>query len=219
MKKLFLIIITSLTFISCTIQKDFYQNGKLKAQGKITNEIKNGKWKHFYDNGNLFQIGKYSNGEKTGKWEIFQENGNREAIGTFIEGKKHGIWKSYHTNGTIYTETEWDNGKLTSIISRYDEEGHKVDKDTFTNENEAMNLYDIDRNLNFIIHGIDNKIPQEYLNFKEKYGIGLIIENCAIDPFSFRRASKNNQMISEYLNKKYGAKWQDELPIKPYGIK
>ncbi|SEA67940.1 MORN repeat variant [Flavobacterium gillisiae] len=194
MKKLFLVIITILTLISCTVQKDFYQNGNLKAKGKITNNIKHGKWKLFY------------------------ENGNREQIGTFIEGKKAGIWKSYHTNGSIYSEQEWHNGNLTRIISYYDEEGNKMDIDPFKNVNETARLYDIDRNLNFIIHGIDNKIPLEYLNFKEKYGIGLIIENCAIDPFSFKRATKNNQMISEYLNKKYGRDWLDELPSKPYGI-
>lgn len=194
MKKLFLIIITILTLISCTMQKDFYQNGNLKAKGKITNNIKHGKWKLFY------------------------ENGNREQIGTFIQGKKAGIWKSYHTNGSIHAEKEWDNDKLTRIISCYDEKGNKMDIDTFNNVNETAKLYDIDGNLNFIIHGIDNKIPREYLNFKEKYGIGLIIENCAIDPFSFKRATKNNQMISEYLNKKYGKDWLDELPSKPYGI-
>jgi hypothetical protein len=194
MKKLFLIIITILTLISCTIQKDFYQNGNLKAKGKITNNIKHGKWKLFY------------------------ENGNREQIGTFIQGKKAGIWKSYHTNGSIHAEKEWDNDKLTRIISCYDEKGNKMDIDTFNNVNETARLYNIDGNLNFIIHGIDNKIPREYLNFKEKYGIGLIIENCAIDPFSFKRATKNNQMISEYLNKKYGKDWLDELPSKPYGI-
>lgn len=194
MKKLFLIIITILTLISCTIQKDFYQNGNLKAKGKITNNIKHGKWKLFY------------------------ENGNREQIGTFIQDKKAGIWKSYHTNGSIHAEKEWDNDKLTRIISCYDEKGNKMDVDTFNNVNETARLYDIDGNLNFIIHGIDNKIPREYLNFKEKYGIGLIIENCATDPFSFKRATKNNQRISEYLNKKYGKDWLDELPSKPYGI-
>jgi hypothetical protein len=42
-----------------------------------------------------------------------------------------------------------------------------MDVDTFNNVNETARLYDIDGNLNFIIHGIDNKIPREYLNFKE----------------------------------------------------
>ncbi|TDD76030.1 FEKKY domain-containing protein [Flavobacterium caseinilyticum] len=74
-------------------------------------------------------------------------------------------------------------------------------------------------NLNFISHGIDNSIPKEFSDFKEKYGIGLIKENCAIDPLSFKRATENNIMIADYLNKKYGEAWLKELPTKPFGIK
>jgi hypothetical protein len=73
--------------------------------------------------------------------------------------------------------------------------------------------------LNFIIHGIDNSIPKEFVQFKEKYGIGLIRENCVIDPLSFKKATENNQMIFDYLNKKYGKDWLNELPTKPFGIK
>ena len=74
-------------------------------------------------------------------------------------------------------------------------------------------------NLNFISHGIDNSIPKEFSDFKEKYGIGLIKENCAIDPLSFKRVTENNIMIADYLNKKYGEAWLKELPTKPFGIK
>ena len=73
--------------------------------------------------------------------------------------------------------------------------------------------------LNFIIHGIDSSIPEEYVRFKEKYGIGLIKENCVIDPLSFKKTRENNQMIFDYLNKKYGTDWLNELPTQPFGIK
>tara|TARA_R110000751_G_scaffold301158_1_gene413369 strand:+ start:742 stop:1389 length:648 start_codon:yes stop_codon:yes gene_type:complete len=73
--------------------------------------------------------------------------------------------------------------------------------------------------LNFIIHGIDSSIPKEYVDFKEKYGIGLIKKNCVIDPMSFKKATENNQMIFDFLNKKYGTEWQTELKTKPFGIK
>lgn len=76
-----------------------------------------------------------------------------------------------------------------------------------------------DGNLNFIVHGMDSSIPKEYVEFKEKYGVGLIKENCVIDPLSFKRATENNQMISDYLNKKYEEKWLKELPTKSFGFK
>jgi hypothetical protein len=73
--------------------------------------------------------------------------------------------------------------------------------------------------LNFIMHEINSSIPEEYVRFKEKYGIGLIKENCVIDPLSFKKTRENNQMIFDYLNKKYGTDWLNELPTKPFGIK
>ncbi|WP_016988525.1 hypothetical protein [Flavobacterium sp. ACAM 123] len=108
---------------------------------------------------------------------------------------------------------------LIKTISCYDQQGNKLDKDNFANDLETVQLNGINGNLNFIIYGINNRIPEEYMNFKEKYGIGLIIENCVIDPLSFKRATKNNQIISDYLDKKHGEGWLNELPTKPFGIK
>lgn len=95
-----------------------------------------------------------------------------------------------------------------------------------TNLNSHLNLTDeqIEQRIeagkiNFIISGIDSSIPEEYIKFKEKYGVGLVKENCAIDPLSFKRALENNQMIFDYLNKKYGTDWLNELSTKPLGIK
>ena len=73
--------------------------------------------------------------------------------------------------------------------------------------------------LNFIMNGIDSSIPEEYVGFKEKYGVGLVKENCVIDPISFKKTRENNEMIFDYLNRKYGTEWQNELKTKPFGIK
>jgi len=67
--------------------------------------------------------------------------------------------------------------------------------------------------LNFISHGIDATIPEEYVRFKEKYGIGLVKENCVIDPAAYKKATENNQMIVNFLTKKFGEKRQQRLPI------
>ncbi len=75
------------------------------------------------------------------------------------------------------------------------------------------------KTLNFVMNGIDNSIPKEYVLFKEKYGIGLVKENCVIDPVSLKKTRKHNKMIFDYLNKKYGTEWQTELKNRPFGIK
>lgn len=166
-----IIIFLVLLFLSCGAKKEIYENGNLKAKGRVSNDLKNGMWKQFYENGEIFQIGKYLNGKKTGEWKIFHQNGqlrqigkfnsgkqvgewnfyhpngNREGIGTLIDGKRNGIWKWYHTNGSLYTEREWYNGRLIKIISCYDGQGNVMDKGTFKEGDGTMKLYDIDGDL------------------------------------------------------------------------
>jgi len=172
MTKKFIVIISLLVFASCNIQKEFYENGEIKAKGKVENNKKNGKWKLYYENGNIFQIGAYSNGnevwnwktfhengkihqfgkfndgKQTGEWNFFYSNGDRRGIGTLNNGKRIGIWKWYfNNNGQIQTERSWNNGKLIEIICCYDGQGNKLDKGTLINGNGTMKLYDINGEL------------------------------------------------------------------------
>jgi hypothetical protein len=73
--------------------------------------------------------------------------------------------------------------------------------------------------VHFIMHGIDNSIPDEHIVFQKKYGISLKKENCVLDPLSFKRTTENNQIIANYLNKKYGDGWLLDLDVKPFGLK
>ena len=75
------------------------------------------------------------------------------------------------------------------------------------------------KNLSFIIHGINNEIPEDYSDFIEKFGIGFKTENCVVDPITFKKTTENNKRIIEYLNKTYGKDWIKELPTKPFGFK
>lgn len=118
--------------------------------------------------------------------------------------------------------------KKNTITIRLEEKKERISKTKYSHFplNKQTNLTDeqievkISKgNLNFIIHGIDNTIPEGFTEFKEKYGIGVQKENCVVDPLSFKRATENNKMISDYLTKKYGEDWLNELPTKPFGIK
>lgn len=171
MNRILLMIITFLTLTSCSLQKEFYENGNIKAKGKETSQLRNGKWKLFYESGNLGHMGKYLNGKEIGEWKTFHENGrlkqigkfndgkfssewhffhsngNREGIGTFINGKMNGTWLWYHTNGKINVEVLYEQGKLKRIISCVDGNGNKLDKGSFIEGNGTRKLYDIDGNL------------------------------------------------------------------------
>ena len=71
----------------------------------------------------------------------------------------------------------------------------------------------------FIMYGIANSIPDEYIAFQKKYGISLKKENCVLDPLSFKRTTENNRIIANYLNNKYGNGWMLDLTVKPFGLK
>ncbi len=73
--------------------------------------------------------------------------------------------------------------------------------------------------ISFIIHSMDNAILEEYVKFEKKYGISVVIQNCVIDPISYKKTTKHNKIIYNYLNKKYGKTWLSKLVIKPFGIK
>ncbi|AJR03883.1 hypothetical protein AW14_09865 [Siansivirga zeaxanthinifaciens CC-SAMT-1] len=72
--------------------------------------------------------------------------------------------------------------------------------------------------LNFIIHRIDNVFPDEYIKFKDMYGIGVLKKNCLTNPLDYEQARKNNRLISNYLNLIYGKSWLKKLKSKPLGV-
>lgn len=72
--------------------------------------------------------------------------------------------------------------------------------------------------LNFIIHSITADLPIGTAEFKATYGVGFVVENCALDPISYKRATENNQMIALYLDEKFGDTWWADLPVKPFGL-
>ena len=69
---------------------------------------------------------------------------------------------------------------------------------------------------NFINFGLG---IQDFSEFKKKYGIGNSNQGCVISGNIGSDATKNNQIIADYLDKKYGEVWREDLPFLPFGLK
>lgn len=69
---------------------------------------------------------------------------------------------------------------------------------------------------NFINFGLG---IQDFSEFKKKYGIGNYNQGCVISGNIGSDATKNNQLIANYLDKKYGESWRKDVPFLPYGLK
>lgn len=69
---LLLIIICS----SCsTSEKQYYENGRLKAEYTLSSSLRNGLFNEYYESGNLKRTGYYSDGKLNGKIQHFFEEG------------------------------------------------------------------------------------------------------------------------------------------------
>ena len=86
--------------------KEYYENGKLKAEGSYINKTPDGYWKFYYENGVLSSEGKY---DKKG-----------------MRDNKTGIWKTYYESGKIKSVTDYRNpgtGYHDPSVTEYDERG------------------------------------------------------------------------------------------------
>ena len=71
------------------------------------------------------------------------------------------------------------------------------------------------QNANFINFGLG---MQNFTDFKKKYGIGNKNQGCVISGSLSENATRNNEFIAAYLDKKYGLDWRKDLPFTPYGL-
>ena len=61
-------------------------------------------WRHFYENGKLKREGRLKNGKNDGLWKGYYENGELMEEGNFKIGKKVGSWKYYNQEGQLKTK-------------------------------------------------------------------------------------------------------------------
>ncbi|AZA52179.1 hypothetical protein [Chryseobacterium sp. G0201] len=67
----------------------------------------------------------------------------------------------------------------------------------------------------FIQFGIMSKNHQD---FRKKYNVDVVYENCVISPVISKLAEKNNVALAKNLTEKYGETWKKDLGIIPYGL-
>lgn len=88
-------------------EKHFYQNGKLKMQGKFLNGKRDGEWKSYFANAQIQSTGTFTNGLRTGEVKTYQPNGILIYEGFYKEGKQYGHWKFYTKTGEIAKEEDY----------------------------------------------------------------------------------------------------------------
>lgn len=133
---LFFICFVTYSFISNAqgLEKMYYEDGSLKAEGQLENGIKNGTWKFYYPSGALSSIENYADDQLDGEIEYFDEHGNKiaheqwnggvqvdssfyyyangsmEKKGIFMDGLYEGLWRFYFESGALKRTGQYHQG-------------------------------------------------------------------------------------------------------------
>jgi antitoxin component YwqK of YwqJK toxin-antitoxin module len=88
--------------------KSYYENGKLKSEGKYSNNLQEGLWNYYYKNGKLKGAGSFLHGEGTDVGDTGIPRNNRD-----------GNWKTYTESGSLSQTSEWKKNTCVGRTSYY----------------------------------------------------------------------------------------------------
>ena len=132
----FSIILTLFTFALLPAQNgpvaDYYDNGKKKYQGNLSDGKKVGEWTYYWDSGSVKREGIYKEGKPYGVWKEYFRDGQIKSEGGYGikngESVKHGDWVWYHKNGQPKIEGKYAQGKEVGLWSEYNNLGIRIKK-------------------------------------------------------------------------------------------
>jgi uncharacterized protein len=108
--------------------KEFFDNGKLRAEGNYKDNTKTGDWKFYTENEKLKQNGKFNkNGFQTGEWKWFHENGQLQKTENFVNGVLEGTTEEFDENGKLICSGQYiegyEDGPWFFVTNNYRQEG------------------------------------------------------------------------------------------------
>ena len=101
------------------VVREFFSNGKLKAEISVKENKRHGITKNFSNEGRLLSAVNYVNGKKEGRATNYYSSGKAHSTIMYKNGLKEGdaIW--YYENGRPYTINPFINNKLNGIQKKY----------------------------------------------------------------------------------------------------
>lgn len=114
------------------VWQEYYDNGRLRAEGNYDNNVRVGKWIYYYENGKVEQTGFYDNsGQFSGEWKWFFPNGNIRIAEKYFEGELEGDYIEYDKNNNVMVQGEYVNGNKEgdwiTNVNGYIEQGTYLD--------------------------------------------------------------------------------------------
>jgi uncharacterized protein len=126
-----------------SVEKSYiFRNGIMIGEGIVTEKgERDGFWKEYFDDGKLRAQGKFKKDMKEGLWTYYHPNGNVEQEGTYFNGKPEGEWRWYYPDGQTLREENYFNGLEDGDMTEYDEEGNVLTKGKYIEGKEDGDWY------------------------------------------------------------------------------
>ncbi|HOX79308.1 MAG TPA: toxin-antitoxin system YwqK family antitoxin [Bacteroidales bacterium] len=126
-----------------TVEKSYiFRNGIMIGEGVVTEKgERDGFWKEYYDDGKLRAQGKYNKDLKEGPWVFYHPNGQTEQEGSYFKGKPEGEWRWYYAGGQLLREETCFNGLADGDMKEYDEAGNIITRGKYIEGREDGDWY------------------------------------------------------------------------------
>ena len=182
---------------------DYYSNGQIKTEAKITNKKLNGKYLAYHPNGVVYQKGQYKTDKEKGEWTYFNTSGQIDSIHTFKEGLLDGKTE-YNVYGKLIIKQEYKSGKKNGNFIEYYTDGNKKVTGSYLMNlpNDEWIWYDLKefktRQINFkngLKHG-DFKVWKD----NDLYLSGIFDEDKKSGTWKWHRTKKDLDSLVNYVN-------------------
>ena len=105
-----------------TYQKVYFENGNIKEEGWLKDDVKFDYWKTYYENAKLKSEGRYKNGKKDKYWYFYNEDGTKKSEGHFKADRKSKWWLFYDDMNQIDHKCQLKNGQKNGYCLHYKNE-------------------------------------------------------------------------------------------------
>jgi antitoxin component YwqK of YwqJK toxin-antitoxin module len=101
------------------VSKFYYENGALKLQVNFIKDNREGIAKAYHPNGQLMYVGKYSNDLEDSLWVWYHDNGKVRLIAQYDKGERTDTERNFYLDGNINVTSSWDAGKREGVENGY----------------------------------------------------------------------------------------------------
>ncbi len=152
----------------------YNDNGQVLSEGIIDEAgNSNGRWKDYYPDGKIKAEGQYSDNRRTGQWRFYSISGNLEQTGSFNNGRPDGLWSWYYPGGELLREEEYFQGRRDGTLTEYSLTGEVITTGQYADgeKNDYWTFRSGDHNEegNYIVGLKDGLWKSYYLNGKIKF--------------------------------------------------